>query len=394
MVFHRAIAGNPIPLAIGSRDSQINPTNTATPIEVVMIRIILSAAIVFCFALPAEAQLICPPGQQCPPGQFYCPPPVYISGPVEPSIADEVLANWYVKFTGVDRQASSATAEEKALASLVRASVRCYQGNGCGTGTLNGRDENYIYILTNAHVASTRIGTAVKCQSGAGEAMEEFTGTVIETGYSNQYRTDWSLLRADAKYLKGIKPVQLSKAKPNPNATTITWGHPKCNPTEGHACKTVRMETVWLWNPNAIGGQSGSAVVQLEDGVPVQKGLLTWSEGGYGSGQFASTIWQQSSERTVVGEMRTGNEELPKVNTGAVELVEGYNDFELTEGWKCLGDAREVALRDYPIWHEPGTGPVDPPPVDPPADCPPMSPEVREKLEAIQKALGETLDIK
>jgi len=316
-----------------------------------------------------SAQQVCPPGLICQEQQY---PTVVTSGPKPEEVN---VSNWYTIFTGPNRQPTKAEIE---LAERIKFSaVRIYQGNGCGTGSLCGRDEQFIYILTNAHVASTRIGSLSRCQAVVDGKLQEFQAEAIETAYSSKYRTDWTLLRASVKFMQGIEPIQLSMEMPDPQGVTVTWGHPQCKPTQGHSCQTVRFGTVWLWNPNAIGGQSGSAVVQLVNGKPVQKGLLTWSEGDgqvrRGSGQFTKTIWEQSSSRTNVGELRTGQELVPTSATDnplGVELDECYSTAEglldvsyqgkkgnpasvtLEDKWAAIGDKKEVSLRRYPIWFE------------------------------------------
>jgi len=327
------------------------------------------------------------------------------------------VEDWYKLFTGPNRQP---TESEKALAAKIKfTALRAYQGNGCGTASFCGRDSEYTYYLTNAHVASSKIGTQTKLQSIVNGELQQFNATLVEVAYSSVYRTDWGLLRAGVGQMKGVTPVPLSTTMPDPNADTVTWGHPKCQTTRGHSCKTVKFGKVWLWLPDSIGGQSGSAVVQIEDGVPVQKGLLTWSEGGYGSGQFTATIFEQSQNRTNVGEMRTGKESIPEVvpvnrsnplgvylqdtysvlggdghsfPTVAQEHVQPPPGFELTDKWAFLGDAREVSLRNYPIWHDKTNPPTDPTdPSDP--VCPPtgLTPEQKAKLESAKKLIDEVL---
>lgn len=370
-------------------------------------------------------------GQVCPTCPLSeCPPQVIIGsdgqliGYAENFTPQELQAvegtnveDWYKIFTGPDRQP---TESEKALAAKIKfTACRAYQGNGCGTASFCGRDSEYTYYMSNAHVASSKIGSQTRLQSIVNGKLEQFNATLIEVAYSSVYRTDWALLRASADQMKGIEPVLLSKSMPDPDADTATWGHPKCQTTRGHSCKTVKFGKVWLWLPNSIGGQSGSAVVQFENGRPVQKGLLTWSEGGYGSGQFTATIFEQSQNRTNVGEMRTGNEAIPLEdvsNPFGVELTDTYSvlgsdgealiplgkqepgnpgNVELEDKWGCLGDPREVSLRNYPIWHDPT--PTDPnPPTDPvpPNDpCPPCQlPDAdRAKLESAKKLIDEVL---
>jgi hypothetical protein len=337
--------------------------------------------------LPVSAQVYCPPGQYCPPFSV-----VPTQQSFDVGFQETDTETFYRIFTGPGRAPTSA---EIALAERIKGSaVRIYQGNGCGTGSLCGRDDKYIYIMTNAHVASTRIGSVSRCQAIVNGRLEQFSAQVVETAYSTRYRTDWSLLRADASHMAGITPIQLYAELPDKEAITVTWGHPRCNPTQGHSSETILFSTVWYWLPNSIGGQSGSAKVQLVNGVPVQVGLLTWTEqyrGRWvGSGQFISTIRKQSEERTNKAELRTGNEKIPEAAPTAadplgVELTEGYAvagdgamldvgfrdkqnplGVQLDEKWAAAGDSQEVSLRNYPIWFDPSNVPVDP--VDPPKD--------------------------
>jgi hypothetical protein len=328
------------------------------------------------------------------------------------------VSNWYTKFTGPGRQPTQA---ERELAEKAKfAAVRIYQGNGCGSGSLVGRDEKYIYLKTNAHVASTNIGTQSRCQAIVNGQLEQFPATLIEVAYSSRDRVDWGLLRADARFMRGIAPIPMAKTMPDPNAPTILWGHPRCVPTEGRSLVTVKMGTVWFKNANATGGESGSAVIQGVNGRPVQFGLTTWSElDGQvwrHSSQFTASIWKQSQNRTNKGEPRSGFEIIPQsidanANPLGVELVDCYaaggeNGAEvvnasdnplgvvLEEKWACIGDVREVALRDYPIWFDPSA--VDPDPVDPvdpvdPKPCPNIDEPSRKKLQEALKLIQEIL---
>lgn len=296
----------------------------------------------------------------CPNGQCLTPQitygaPIYQAPviqqpqvPCEPvQTAAATAAEWYSILVGPNGR--TLTDEEKKLAyEWSKRAVRVYQGNGCGTGNLVGRDDKFIYIMTNAHVASTKIGSVSKCQAFVDGKVQTFNASAVESAYSNYTRTDWTLLKADATNMAGIEPIKMSKEKPDANKITTTWGCPRCEPIRGQVLQTVSMGQVWYWLPNSIGGQSGSAVVQEGH----QVGLLTWTENGKGSGQFTASIWAQAKNQNTDGPARTGAE-VPVSNPLGVELREGFH----------TGD-RETGLGEYPIWEDgsvtPPPGPVDP----------------------------------
>lgn len=256
-------------------------------------------------------------------------------------------SQWYQILVGPGGRRVTAV-EDETVRSFARRATRIINGNSCGTGNLCGRDDQFIYILTNAHVAGTRIGHVVRCQALVNNTVEVFNATVIEAAYSSRTRTDWALLRAPANHMAGIEPIKLSKERPDPQKITGTWGCPRCEVPRGQVIETVRFGSVWLWQPNSIGGQSGSAVIQ--DGL--EFGLLTWSEGGNGSGQFTATIYAQSVGQNTDGPARTGAE-IPVSPTFGVELKEGYH-----------AEDRETGLGEYPIWHDgadDGSGDPQPP---------------------------------
>ncbi len=323
----------------------------------------LSAVALAVLVPPAEGQLFrkstrqvlqqCLPGQPCYQGTivvqdpFYCPAPVYQLAPVEPfPVPTETIASaWYTTLVG-PRGRSLTVPEETIIRSWARRAVRIINGNSCGTGNLCGRDSERIYILTNAHVASSRIGNVVVCEAlkADGSGTEKFQARVIEAAYSSRTSTDWALLAADAAFMASIEPIKLSKTDPDADALTGTWGCPRCEVPSGQLVVTKSLGSIWYWQPNSIGGQSGSAVVQ--DGT--QKGLLTWTISGDGAGQKTGTIYRQSVEQNTDGPARVDGMMLPKTAGDDVELIEGYH-------------AEATSLGTYPIWAgDPPPRPDDP----------------------------------
>ena len=316
-------------------------------------------------------QGVCPPGG-CPPYILEQPiqpiivQPIPIAPFVQPVEPAEVAASdWYQKLT-LPRGFNASEQDIALVKSWTKRAVRILNGNSCGTGSLVGRDSERIYIMTNAHVASNRIGNVVRCEAllADNSGTEKFSARVIEAAYSSRTSTDWALLAAEPIYMAGIEPIKLSTEKPDTDRWAGTWGCPRCEVPSGQIVKTASVGGVWQWQPNSIGGQSGSAVVQ--DGLQV--GLLTWTMSGNGAGQFTSTIYRQSVEHNTDGPARVDGLQIPS----------GYsvvNGVDLYEGYYA-----ETGVGDYPIWAkekpivEPGPTP------DPCPDMPDVEKRLRDRL--------------
>lgn len=317
--------------------------------------VVVSFALLFVFVADTDAQLfrrgrMPSAGGNCPGG--VCPPVVvnpseiYVQPipvePCEPVVPNELAegesaeTSWF-KTLRIPSGHRLTDEEEKQIRSWAGRAVRIINGNSCGTGSLCGRDDTGIYILTNAHVASSRIGNVVQCEALKADksGTEKFSARVIEAAYSSRTSTDWALLRADSRFMKDLEPIKLSTTDPDSDELTGTWGCPRCEVPSGQLCKTVQLGSLWYWQPNSIGGQSGSAVVQGGK----QKGLLTWTISGNGAGQKTATIYKQSKEKNTDGPARVDGLEFPAA-TGI------YSGVELIEGYHC----ETSSLADYPIW--------------------------------------------
>lgn len=335
---------------------------------------LLVLAFVILFVNSADAQRFRrQPAGQCQNG--VCQPQIAYQA-ILPSAAPPVQAAakqedastaWYKVLRGPNGSAVSGEDGEK-IRSWSKRAVRVINGNSCGTGNLCGRDDSGIYILTNAHVAGSKIGHTVVCEAllADGTGTEKFPARVIETAYSSRTSTDWALLKADLKNMKGLTPIKLSTSDPDTSKLTGTWGCPRCEVPSGQLCRTVQLGSIWYWQPNSIGGQSGSAVVQ--DGT--QKGLLTWTINGNGAGQKTSTIYRQSQQHNTDGPARVPGMMIP-ASTAGVELVEGYQ--------------RETSsISEYPIWDTgtPGGGGG--------GETPTPRPEITEAEKQLREKLGSS----
>ena len=182
-----------------------------------------------------------------------------------------------------------------------RATCRIINEGSCGTGTIVGiTKDGYSLILTNAHVAGSRLGHVVKVQVESTGA--KLKGRVIMAAYSDKYLADWAILKTTIKYAK-VKPVKLNTQRPT--GSHYTKGFPRCQPMAAGDVNMVVMSKnspLAKWTPNSIGGQSGSGVFNDKSGHI--ECLLTWSWSGFGAGQMTSEIYKQALGGTEKGALR------------------------------------------------------------------------------------------
>ncbi len=247
-------------------------------------------------------------------------------------------------------------------------------------------------MLTNAHVAGTKIGRTVQVDIESLGIRKP--AKVIRAAYSNQVVADWAVLFIEG--FQDIAPVYLSKKSPAAGESLYTKGFPRCNAHAGTDITQHRtLNTgVMLWLPDAIGGQSGSGV--WNDVTNLQQALLTWSWGDgrrtYGAGQLTSEIYRQNRSFSLVGH--------PKME-GLVEL----NDYDMPENMAGVIDDPvceqgfftgpvERGIQDLPIWFEDQvTPPVDPDePTDPGDPADPTDPETRKRLAEYFREQAELSD--
>lgn len=223
-----------------------------------------------------------------------------------------------------------------------RSCCKVLNTGSCGSGSIVGFRAGKTLVITNAHVAGTRIGHVVKCQF---PFLNNITvdARVILAAYSDTVMMDWAILEIDQ--LVSLPAVKLANVVPS--GRHYTAGYPKCVGPKFQEVVTREIThngTVWKWTPNSIGGQSGSAVHSLTNNN--QYGLLTWSWGGYGAGQTTRSIWFQYQNRAVVGFPRP---------EGLIELGNRADEVE-------SGFFSEANITELPIWvHLDNNAPPPPP---------------------------------
>ncbi len=229
-----------------------------------------------------------------------------------------------------------------------RAVCRIINQSSCGSGSICGINSNgNALILTNAHVAGTRVGRVVQVDVEA--TGDRIQARVIMAAYSNRTLADWAILETLAPYGK-VEPVKLSKNAPS--GSHYTKGFPRCRAFAGTNITTVDISDnspLWRWLPNAIAGQSGSGIWNDDDNL--QYGIVTWTYGGYGAGQTTYWTYLQARNRNTVGP--------PKID-GLMELT----NADLADPIVEEGFYAEANIVHLPIWaeDEPDDIPNDPSP--------------------------------
>jgi len=250
--------------------------------------------------------------------------------------------------------------------------VKVTNRNSCGSGTIVGRINGQSLVLTNAHVAGTRIGRIVQVTSVMGGIVSRDPARVIMAAYSDRYLTDWAVLLVDK--LLPNRETRLSRN--TPTGTHYTTGSPRCVwPLRSTAVITADISDqspLWRWRPNAIGGQSGSGVWSTADNK--QYGLLTWSWGGLGAGQQTAMISRQAERRSVVGPKRI--EGLKELATKRADIVE-------------CGFFAQADLNTLPIWEDTPDANPSPEPEPEPGPTPSLSKAQKAVLKTISENFTE-----
>lgn len=254
-----------------------------------------------------------------------------------------------------------------------RGCCKVSNGNSCGSGSLVGVSNNgKSLVLTNAHVAGTRVGHVVVCEFPFAN-NQRVNARVVMAGYSDRVMMDWAVLELD-QHVSALPHVKLANSAPT--GDHYSAGYPRCRGPFFSQLKTQQIThngTVWRWQPDAIGGQSGSGVHSLANHL--QYGLLTWSWGGDGAGQTCRSIWFQYANRAAVG--------FPRPD-GLVELCERAANLE--EGFFA-----EANITTLPIWAHLDDQPTPGP--DKPEGCTEFAKAVLAQAIAMQETAGRLVEL-
>ncbi|MCA9177047.1 MAG: trypsin-like peptidase domain-containing protein [Planctomycetales bacterium] len=173
------------------------------------------------------------------------------------------------------------------------ATVRVRNGSSLGTGVVFRSSEDYIYVLTNAHVAGTRLGTRVECEFWRhGHQSRPVAGETVVVAYAPQAYRDIAVVRIVRRLLDGYLPPVVPIADPNEQADYRRLFSVGCAsgrwPTafEGFALRRNSSggDTVHFV-PAPASGRSGSALFDVQGDEPRIVGLVAWrssDEGDHG----------------------------------------------------------------------------------------------------------------
>lgn len=293
--------------------------------------------------------------------------------------------------------AQAVTLAETATVVATTPHVRCIAGNSCGSGTICGANSDGAYIVTNAHVAGTALGRQVNVDVVVNGAGVRTSGRTVMAGYSDSRMVDFCII-----FVEGLSSqVYMPMLKTEPTAAPYgTTGSPKCVwPQVKKQFSDARNYGDGLITglPNAIGGQSGSAIYN-SDGHQIA--LLTWSMSGRCAGQKTSKLWQVAQSRNVqVADLRPADlRELAAPGSDRPATENGVFGFcALFE--TATGGARPVTengvrhvvgsdMEELPIWFVPGGNP--PPDCPDCPDCPECDPNC-VVLNPTEKALIDAI---
>lgn len=242
--------------------------------------------------------------------------------------------------------------------------VRLRVGQVCGSGSCAGADSDGVFIVTNAHVVGTQVGRVVDVDLVENGMLRSTTGRIVWAAYSGQRLIDVAIVRAPELRSLVYRPMMRT---PSVGMTYETAGHGRCDrraSVKRFVNVLRRQESpLILGDPDAVGGQSGSAIYSADEGAV---GVVTWSWGGRCAGQQTHAVHRLGD----VG----GFLEAEVRPAGLTERGDGRTETE--DG---IFTGVSVVLQDLPIWapRSPGA-PSDP-------DCVVLSPLERRVVDAIRQ---------
>lgn len=173
------------------------------------------------------------------------------------------------------------------------ATVRIRNGSSMGSGTVFRESEDAFYVLTNAHVAGTRLGNRVELEFWRdGHQSRPVSGDTVAVAYIPRAYRDIAVVRVNKTRLGRYEPpvIPLAGSGDSFNYQNIfSVGCPSGRwPTafEGFALRRQANggDTIHFV-PMPAGGRSGSAIFDVQGRRPRIIGLIAWrstGEGGHG----------------------------------------------------------------------------------------------------------------
>ena len=163
-----------------------------------------------------------------------------------------------------------------------RSAVRAIEGQSCGSATLVFDDGDRQLFLSNAHVTGTETGAVVDIEYYGSGKLEAAAGRLIYAAYVPGNDVDFSFVE-----LRGLSRIDGMEARPlacylPPDEKHSSGSSPRCVPTGYRAHLFHRRNSITTFTPAAIGGQSGSGIIDKLGSLTT---LVTWTNGEVGLGQ-------------------------------------------------------------------------------------------------------------
>ena len=173
------------------------------------------------------------------------------------------------------------------LNQIGEASCRVRVSGAAGSGTAISQDDQYIYVLTNAHVVGSN--KSATCEFFRyGRKTERLPGQVTWKSHSDRTVNDFAIIKISKNHF-GRYPPRIAPIAPEDHAIRrndyiASAGCPQARWLqlwEGHALSDASNNRV-LFTPPPLGGQSGSGVYTVIDGSTYLVAVLTWKIGENG----------------------------------------------------------------------------------------------------------------
>ena len=179
------------------------------------------------------------------------------------------------------------------------ATVRIRNGSSMGSGTVFRENADAFYVLTNAHVAGTRLGNRVNLEFWhRGHQSRSVIGETVAVAYLPGNSRDIAVVRVDRQRLGQYVPPVIPLADETtgtPSGQVFSVGCPSGRwPTafDGYILdesasvdRDLLQQRTVRFVPMPAGGRSGSALFSFASSQPTIVGLIAWRstpEGGHG----------------------------------------------------------------------------------------------------------------
>lgn len=225
----------------------------------------------------------------------------------------------------------SASAATLNLNQISEAGVRITSYNAIGSGTCIWSDENYYYILTNAHVTDNNIKVDVEFFH-RGQKSTKVTGDVVWKKYTPNTNIDFSIVRVVAGDIPdNFRPRVIPLLPKQYNIKQYEYiagaGCPNGNWLQAWEGFTTNVNPSFvMFNPSPVSGQSGTGVTVNVNDETYVAAILGWSIGQ--PGHFENGYDKSSGAAVPVAVLFDAMHESAKATTVP-------DNYYQTKAWVC-----------------------------------------------------------